>query len=673
MPTNSLHPNSHHAARRPRRRRLLALGLAASLTALGALIPAAAGAAPQATPAAQAFQAAGDLTHEEHLLLEGLDVDYILSHLAYIEDNIGPGIGGSPAERHRAEYLGGQLQALGYEPWTFATGQDGTDDYIQEFSDTSVAATIVGSVTLNGREYAANGPAYNANGVYKGFNTPEVTGQTVYYPTLADATAAPAADVAGKIVLTIRGAGTAGRTEYAAGAATLEANGAIALVAIHPKYTVAATGKVSAETAFSAVTSGTQVNIPVVLTSYLDGKAILAALDDGAGNIQSGTLTVRNARGDKSVNVLAFKPAAEPTNRTVIIGGHLDSKIGTTGANDNLSGPAVILGIAKALQDVPTKYNIVFAFWGSEELGLRGSRAFYSSTLAPDAYWKNIIAYYNLDMAATSQLTNAYLTQHTAYRDTSTSPATALRSWAGDTVAVQADRYWDYANANGELATWWKKEYIDPATGNVTALGLEYYGSCSDHASISGANAGVVYESSVPAVYTFWRDAGVNTGAGAVVEYNYHVVGDRYIWPADEDQFSLQGETELYQGNISPERAKILGSVYLLTLARVAGGPVYPQALDLTAAGTPGRVTATWEAPDDGGSAITGYSLRLVPSSGTAVTVQVAASATSYTFEGVAAGTYTVKASATNAIGTSPVVTSAAVDVAPATAPAAPA
>jgi LPXTG-motif cell wall-anchored protein len=338
-----------------------------------------------------------------------------------------------------------------------------------------------------------------------------------------------------------------------------------------------------------------------------------------------------------------------------------------------LSGTAVILGIAKAIQDVPTNYNIVFAFWGSEELGLRGSRHFYSSTLAPDEYWKNIVAYYNLDMAATSQTSNSYLTIHTPYRadGDSTKP---LRSWAGDQVAEQAERYWAYANSNGQLDAWWKRDWVDPVTGQAGVTGLEYFGNCSDHASISGANTGVAFESAIPQVYTFWRDAGANSSTGDVTELNYHVVGDRLAWPGDP--FTIQGESQPYQGNISPERAKILGSVYLLALVKTAQGPVYPQALDIETSGTKGRLRATWDAPNDGGSPITGYTLTLTPDAAVLgalpVTAQVPPSATSYTFDDLPVGDYTVKAVATNVIGRSPLVTSSVATVTAATVPDAP-
>lgn len=73
---------------------------------------------------------------------------------------------------------------------------------------------------------------------------------------------------------------------------------------------------------------------------------------------------------------------------------------------------------------------------------------------------------------------------------------------------------------------------------------------------------------------------------------------------------------------------------------------------------TPGRpgvsvtgqaVTVSWEAPDDGGSPITGYTIRL--SNG--AEARVAGTATSHAFPGLAAGGYTATVSATNAVDSS--------------------
>ena len=123
-------------------------------------------------------------------------------------------------------------------------------------------------------------------------------------------------------------------------------------------------------------------------------------------------------------NVLARLRAAERTADTgiVVVGAHIDH-LGTglgsgslaredekgrvhVGADDNASGVAAVLGIAKTLAvqqaagEMALKRDVVFALWSGEELGLLGSSHFARTfgqpepqTLSPD-----ISAYLNLDM-----------------------------------------------------------------------------------------------------------------------------------------------------------------------------------------------------------------------------------------------------------------------------------
>ena len=83
-------------------------------------------------------------------------------------------------------------------------------------------------------------------------------------------------------------------------------------------------------------------------------------------------------------NVVGIIPAAEPTDRFVILSAHLDH-LGTVagepgtdhifnGANDNASGVAAVLSIASGLKDTRLQYNLLVVLFSAEESGLLGSQ-----------------------------------------------------------------------------------------------------------------------------------------------------------------------------------------------------------------------------------------------------------------------------------------------------------
>ncbi len=65
------------------------------------------------------------------------------------------------------------------------------------------------------------------------------------------------------------------------------------------------------------------------------------------------------------------------TNRIIVIGGHIDSADpDIPGANDDGSGSASVIELARVLKQRNNQSTIVFALFGGEEQGLRGSRYF---------------------------------------------------------------------------------------------------------------------------------------------------------------------------------------------------------------------------------------------------------------------------------------------------------
>ncbi|TFV59178.1 M20/M25/M40 family metallo-hydrolase [Mycobacterium sp. PS03-16] len=97
-----------------------------------------------------------------------------------------------------------------------------------------------------------------------------------------------------------------------------------------------------------------------------------------------------------SRNLLAQTRSGDPRN-VVIAGAHLDSVKGGAGINDNGSGVAAVLEAALQLGSSPQVANAVrFAFWGSEEIGLEGSRAYVGDLTAEQL--DDIALYLNFDM-----------------------------------------------------------------------------------------------------------------------------------------------------------------------------------------------------------------------------------------------------------------------------------
>lgn len=89
-------------------------------------------------------------------------------------------------------------------------------------------------------------------------------------------------------------------------------------------------------------------------------------------------------------NVVAKAPGTDSTlqNEYLVVGAHLDhiGKVGTNvynGANDDASGCVIMLQVAKANAESPTKRPLLFVFYTAEEIGMLGSAHFVSQPPVP--------------------------------------------------------------------------------------------------------------------------------------------------------------------------------------------------------------------------------------------------------------------------------------------------
>jgi Zn-dependent M28 family amino/carboxypeptidase len=102
----------------------------------------------------------------------------------------------------------------------------------------------------------------------------------------------------------------------------------------------------------------------------------------------------------RGVNVVGWIPGARQTNRFIVVSAHYDH-LGVrggqifNGADDNASGTAAIISIAKYFSTRRPQHTIIFAAFDAEEGGLRGSRAFVAKPPVP---LETIVVNVNIDM-----------------------------------------------------------------------------------------------------------------------------------------------------------------------------------------------------------------------------------------------------------------------------------
>ena len=135
-----------------------------------------------------------------------------------------------------------------------------------------------------------------------------------------------------------------------------------------------------------------QATIPAISISRKDGKDLFDLLPKGDVEV---TVSVVNEERS-SRNVVATKSGPEGSDKIVVLGTHFDTVPDTQGANDNGSGVATMLVIADQIKDKSFPFTLRFIAFGSEEVGLLGSRH-YVDSLAPEEQ-KNIVAMLNFDV-----------------------------------------------------------------------------------------------------------------------------------------------------------------------------------------------------------------------------------------------------------------------------------
>ena len=129
--------------------------------------------------------------------------------------------------------------------------------------------------------------------------------------------------------------------------------------------------------AFSLDWGGKLIAIPAAQLGMEDGKLIRRQMEQGPVTLQF-SFENKTSGPTQVNNVIAEIPGRDHPDEWILIGAHFDSWDFGTGAQDNGTGSAMVMEVARAiaaLGQAPSR-TIRFALWGGEEEGLVGSTAY---------------------------------------------------------------------------------------------------------------------------------------------------------------------------------------------------------------------------------------------------------------------------------------------------------
>ncbi len=410
---------SHHLLASPLRVSIRALAVAIAALLLAALLP---GAAASAQPG-NACDNRNNNTYSK--LLECVTLEGVREHQAAFQkiadsndDEFYPGsrAAGTEGYAESVEYVASLLEDAGYEVT------------LDEFEFQFVFPALLQQLTPVAATYET--------GTFTGSGSGDVTGPVIpvdinLTPPRASTSGCEASDFTGldfsgpnDIALIQRGTCT-----FADKALNAEAAGAEAVIIFNQGSDPTREGLIV------GTLGGTNVvGIPVVGASFADGVALAQP-----GSTARVRVIPSEIRTD--VNVIAELPGSNDDN-VVMAGAHLDSVTAGPGINDNGSGSAAILETALMMAKLKPENTLRFAWWGAEELGLIGSRAYV--TELSQAERDRIALYLNYDMVGSP---NYIFMVYDA--DQSTFPAPAGVPIPEGSVAIE-DLYESYYTWVGE-------------------------------------------------------------------------------------------------------------------------------------------------------------------------------------------------------------------------------
>ncbi|RYY47530.1 MAG: M20/M25/M40 family metallo-hydrolase [Chitinophagaceae bacterium] len=187
-------------------------------------------------------------------------------------------------------------------------------------------------------------------------------------------------------------------------------------------------------------------NFPDMMIAFEDYMSLVRLYEAGIPvKLDIETQTSFSTKDIKGYNVVAEIKGTDPVlkDEVVMLGGHLDSWQGSTGATDNAAGCAVMMEAVRIIQQsgLKPRRTIRIALWGGEEQGLHGSRNYVKNHFADPATMQlkpehdKISAYYNIDNG-TGKVRGIYLQGNEGVRDIFTQWLKPFHELGANTVTI---------------------------------------------------------------------------------------------------------------------------------------------------------------------------------------------------------------------------------------------
>jgi len=317
-------------------------------------------------PACTLAQAPPPVSPETRAAITRLVGDILVNGQAYdydrqLSDTIGPRLTGSDNYNHAVEWAQQQFHSMGL-----------ANVHTESFP---MAALWEPEVPASGQILTPRVQNLHIFAYGWGPSTPDngVNGKVVYLPTLLPIEKLDSAkdSLTGNIVLI-------DSSSFGENPQIGNLLKALTLLNTFKPLAVLFTGRANgAENASSITFGGALSNFPIAQIGLEDSLLIKRLLDKGPVTVHF-AFKNRIRPTTEVNNVIAEIPGREEPNSIVIVGAHLDSWHPATGAQDNGTGVAAVLEVARAIKALnqPPRRTLRFILFGGEEQGLVGSTAY---------------------------------------------------------------------------------------------------------------------------------------------------------------------------------------------------------------------------------------------------------------------------------------------------------